>query len=232
MSDHTQETERPERRKAGRPAVGLLSRQLILDQAFVLADSAEIGTAGFTIAALAKNLGVQAPAIYNYFGSKSELISAMRGQLAHRLDSSGFDELPWHEAIPGWARSYIGLLGSHPGTIAALATLPVDEEPDSLANYERIVASMRRDHFPEHRIVPALIALESFIIGSALDALAPESNLNPGKHALVAPELNRAELAARDFAHERGRTLPNEIFEFGLATLIAGLRALNETRTD
>ena len=215
-------------RRAGRPAVGLLSRQLILDEAFALADDAGAADTDFTLAALAKKLGVQAPAIYNYFRNKAELISAMRGQLAHRVDSSAFDEIPWHEAILPWARSYIECLGGHPGTIAALATLPVDEEPDSIANYERIAASMRRGRVPEHRIVPALIALESFIIGSALDALAPESNLSPGKNAELAPELDRVERLARAFANDEGRTLTNEVFEFGLSVMIAGRRGLVE----
>ena len=211
-------------RRAGRPTVELLSRERILDEAFLLADTS--GGGGFTIAALAKNLDVQAPAIYNYFGSKAELISAMRGQLAQRVDASAFDERPWHEAIRPWAVSYVASLGSHPGTIAALATLPIDAQPDSLDNYERIVASFLRDGYPEALIVPALVACENFIVGSALDALTPETMMSPGEHPERAPLLDSAERAGRDRAATAGVRPAEAAFEFGLAALIAGLRAL------
>ncbi|MFC4224066.1 TetR/AcrR family transcriptional regulator [Lysinibacter cavernae] len=221
-----EEPARTSPRKPGRPSVGLLSRSQILDEAFALADSS--GSKGFTITAIANNLGVQAPAIYNYFRNKGELISAMRGQLATRVDSSAFDTMPWHEAVTSWAHSYVATLGTHPGTIAELATEPVDGELGSIKNYENIVACFRRDGYPEDYIVPAIIAYESFFIGSALDSLAPESNLNPGRNASHAPLLESAELTARTTANQAGKTLNLATFEFGLEALTIGIRTLGE----
>lgn len=209
-------------RSAGRPRTAVLSPERILAAAFDLAD---VRGADFTLAALARNLEVRPSALHHYFASKDDLIAGMRGQLARRIGNHHFETLPWHEAIFSWARAYRLTIGAHPGIIAALATLPVDDEPESIVDYERIAAAMQRDGYPEHRIVPAIIAIESFVIGSALDSLAPEDNLRPVDNADIAPHLTRAEHAGRAYAAKQGRSLNDETFEFGLAALITGLRA-------
>lgn len=209
-------------RTAGRPRTAVLSRDRILAAAFTLADQRG---ADFTLAALARSLDVRPSALHHYFAGKDEVIAAMRGQLTARVGDHGFDARPWHEAIVPWARAYRDTLGAHPGIIAALATHPVNDEPESMADYERIAAAMSRDGYPEHRIVPALVAIESFIIGSALDSLAPEDNLRPEVNAPIVPILVAAEPAARAYAAEQGRALAEEIFEFGLGALVAGLRS-------
>lgn len=219
---------KPGRRRAGRPSTVLLTRQRVLDAAFALAD--EPG-GDFSVTAIARRLGVQPPAIYNYFANKIDIIAGMRGELSRRLDSSGFDTQPWYEAVIPWAREYLEALGQHPGIIATLATLPIDSEPESIAEYECITASLRRDGYPEQHIVPALVAIESFIIGSALDALTPEDNMSPARAPEEAPTLLQTERTARDAAGAEGLTMARSIFEFGLEALIAGLRSLGDSAT-
>ncbi|WP_427870297.1 TetR/AcrR family transcriptional regulator [Leucobacter luti] len=227
-------------RSAGRPKEAILSHDRILDEAFALSD--EKG-ADFTLAALARRLGVRPSALHHYFQGRDALIAGMRGKLTLRVGDHGFDSRPWHEAIVPWARAYRDTLGAHPALIAALATLPVAGEPESIADYERIAAAFHRDGYPEHRIVPAIIALESFVVGSSLDALAPEDNLRPheggagsgagssaGSGSGSAPALARAERAARASAHDAGVDAATATFEFGLAALVAGLRAAGEPR--
>lgn len=212
-------------RPAGRPRTAVLSRERILEAAFDLVD---VRGGDFTLAALARQLGVRPSALHHYFGGKDELIAGMRGQLTTRVGDHGFDVLPWHVAIVPWARAYRLTFGAHPGIIAALATLPVDDEPESIVDYERIASAMRRDGYPEHRIVPAIVAIESFVIGSALDSLAPEDNLRPVQNAELAPHLTEAERTARAYATARGHSAVTETFEFGLAALVAGLLAAAE----
>lgn len=209
-------------RSAGRPRTAILSRERILRAAFELAD---VRGGDFSLAALARELGVRPSALHHYFAGKDELIAGMRGQLTSRVGDHGFDALPWHVAILPWARACRAAFGSHPGIIAALATLPVDDELESIIDYERIAAAMRRDGYPEHRIVPAIVAIESFVIGSALDSLTPEDNLRPVDNAGLAPHLTSAEHAARAYATSEGRSAVDETFEFGLAALVAGLMA-------
>ena len=217
-------------RSAGRPKEAILSHDRILDEAFALSD--EKG-ADFTLAALARRLGVRPSALHHYFQGRDALIAGMRGKLTLRVGDHGFDSRPWHEAIVPWARAYRDTLGAHPALIAALATLPVAGEPESIADYERIAAAFHRDGYPEHRIVPAIIALESFVVGSSLDALAPEDNLRPhegGSGSGSGSALARAERAARASAHDAGVDAATATFEFGLAALVAGLRAAGEPR--
>lgn len=213
-------------RSAGRPRTAVLSRERILEAAFTLAD---VRGGDFTLAALARNLDVRPSALHHYFAGKDELIAGMRGQLTTRVGDHGFDARPWHEAIVPWARAYRQTFGAHPGIIAALATLPIDDEPESIIDYERIAAAMSRDGYPVHRIVPAIVAIESFVIGSALDSLAPEDNLRPVDNAELAPNLTRAEAAARENAAAQRHSAVTETFEFGLAALIAGLLAAGAT---
>lgn len=210
------------RRRVGRPSATVLTPERIINAAYDIADR-EGGA--FTIAGIARALGVQPPAIYNYFTGKDAIIAGMRGQLTLRVGDHGFDRLPWHEAVVPWARAYLEALGRNPGIIAALATYPVDSEPESIADYERLVQAMLRGGAPEALVVPAIVALESFIIGSALDAIAPDANMRPERSPERAPGLLRAESLAREGADTQGLTMARGTFEFGLAALVAGLRA-------
>ena len=222
------ERARPTRaRSAGRPKNAVLSRERILDTAFALAEDRG---ADFTLAALARRLGVQPSALHHYFPGRRALIAGMRGMLALRVGDHGFEHRPWHEAIISWARAYRETSGLHPGLIAALATLPIDGEPESIIDYERVAAALARDGYPEHRIVPAIVAIESFVVGSALDAVTPDDNLRPhGPDAAAnAPTLEPAERAAREHAARAGVGVAEATFEYGLAALVAGLRALGE----
>ena len=225
MPDEANSKPSAARRRAGRPSTSVLTRERILDVAFELADTRG---GDFSVAAIARSLGVQPPAIYNYFANKTDIVAGMRGEIGRRIDSSVFERLPWYEAMLPWARSYLEAMGSHPGIIAILATLPVDSEPESVLEYEMIVASFRRSGYPEHRIVPALVAIESFVIGSALDSLTPEDNLSPAGSPELAPQLLAAEANARQRAGRAGLTMARSIFEFGLEALVAGLRAAGD----
>lgn len=211
------------RRSPGRPKTRVLSHEIILETAFRLAD---VPGGDFSLAKIARALDVQGPALHHYFGNRAQLIAGMRGQLTERIGDHGFDVKPWYEAIIPWAKAYRDTLGVHPGLIAELATLPVDGEPESIRDYERIVAAMLRDGYPEHRVVPAIVTIECFLIGAALDALTPDDNLHPAGHLEEAPNLARAEEVARRFAHENRRTAPEETFEFGLKVLVEALRAV------
>lgn len=210
-------------RSAGRPKQSVLSHQRIIEAAFELADRAGVD---FTLAALARSLDVRPSALHHYFPSRADLIAAMRGNLAARLRDHGFGHLPWHEAIIPWAHEYLESFGSRPGVIAAMAVSPLEGEPESMRDYERVIAAFVRDGYPQHLIVPAFVAIESFIIGSALDAIAPADNMAPGNGVEIAPLLTKAEAASSRAAEVRGVTPSAAAFDFGLRALVAGLQAL------
>lgn len=213
------------KRSAGRPRKAVLSRDIILAEAFKLAG--ERG-ANFSLAVLARRLGVQPSALHHYFPGREALIGGMRGQLTSRLGAHDFATQPWHEAIIGWARAYRLVFNLHPELIAEIATVPVAGEPESIADYDRIATAMLRDGVPEHLVVPSIVAIESFVIGSALDAHTPENNLEPPADVVdpaAAPTLARTEHASREAALAAGQTPALAAFELGLAALVSGLRA-------
>ena len=216
---------RPAGRTAGRPKQSVLSHQRIVDAAFDLADKAGVD---FTLAALARSLDVRPSALHHYFASRADLIAAMRGNLAARLRDHGFGHLPWYEAIIPWAHEYLESFGNRPGVIAAMAVSPLEGEPESMRDYERVVAAFVRDGYPRHLIVPAFVAIESFIIGSALDAIAPADNMAPGHGSTIAPQLAAAEEASSRAAEDAGITPASAAFDFGLRALVAGLRTQGE----
>lgn len=213
-------------RSAGRPKQSVLSHQRIVDAAFALTDKAGVD---FTLAALARSLDVRPSALHHYFASRADLIAAMRGNLAARLSDHGFSHLPWHVAIIPWAHEYLESFGNRPGVIAAMAVSPLDGEPESMRDYERVVTAFERDGYPQHLIVPAFVAIESFIIGSALDAIAPTDNMAPGYGIGFAPRLTAAESVSTRVAESRGMTPSAAAFDLGLRALVAGLRAIGDS---
>ncbi|WP_040423810.1 TetR/AcrR family transcriptional regulator [Agromyces subbeticus] len=215
----------PAKRGAGRPRTPVLSAEQIVDAAFALARTA--GPDGFTMAALARSLSVHPPALYHYFAGKADVVRAMRGRVAGLLDVSGFDtpEIALTDAVLRWAHSYRSAFATHPAAIALLATTAIDGQERSVANYESITRRFVREGWPVGGAVDAIVALESFIIGSALDAIAPADIMSPGTAARLAPEFSRAEALRSVKAAARGIHPADRSFELGLAALVGGLPA-------
>ncbi len=209
-------------RKAGRPSKPLLTRSIIVDAALRVIE--RVGSDGFTLRRVAKELNVQAPALYNHFGNKSNLIDAMRERLARKVDVSSFEDNSWDEAIFPWAHSYRGALIHHPETVALLATKPVRGEDISIGNYEAITKSLLRGGWPEECVLPIIVALESFLLGSALDASAPDDIMDPGWHAAEVPVFAAAERVHRAAAHKDGVRPADRAFDLGLKSMVYGLR--------
>ncbi|WP_309075940.1 TetR/AcrR family transcriptional regulator [Paenarthrobacter sp.] len=208
-------------RKAGRPNKSVLSRELILAAALDVLE--RTGPEDFTMAALAADLGVKTPALYHHVGGKKEVLAGMREVISDRIDTSAFGTRPWPEAVSRWARSYRAAFAAHPYAIALLATLPVAGAHRTLTMYEAVAAGFRDGGWPEQLVVNNIVALENFILGSALDAVAPADMLEPGDFADKVPVFNAALRA-------RGRTnscapAADQAFELGLEAIVAGMDA-------
>lgn len=102
-----------------------------------------------------------------------------------------------------------------------LATSPIDADEGSFADYDQIARLLAHDGWPTETIVDAIVALESFIIGSALDALAPADNMAPGELAPHFPTFAEAEAARARLSTDPAR----RTFEIGVRALIHGLTA-------
>jgi AcrR family transcriptional regulator len=209
------------RRRAGRPSAALLNQEGITSAALALIGKK--GYDGLTMAALARQLDVAPSALYNHVASKSDVLVLVEDHLAAQVDVSGFGSASWEDAVRTWAWSYRDVFAQHTPLIPVIAVLPVTDAPQTLAMYETVSAGFLAAGFPEDRIVSAIVALESFIFGSAYDVTAPADIFDAGSMAEATPHFTAA---VRSLA-ARGDEPPADVaFGLGLEALVTGLGAL------
>lgn len=207
------------RRRAGRPRGELLNRSKISDSALRLV--ADRGYEALTMSALAKALGVAASALYNHVGSKQEVLQLVQDRVMDDVDCSGFATLPLEGAVRRWAESYRDVFAQHSPLVPVIAVLPVSGSPRTLRMYEEVAAGFARAGWEESRIIPAIVSLESFIFGSALDAVAPKDIFDVGPLSDGVPAFS----AAVDSQRATGTDAAQDAFGYGLDALLRGLLA-------
>jgi AcrR family transcriptional regulator len=171
--------------------------------------------------ALATALGVRTSALYHHFANRDAVIRAMRARIGRLTDLAPLDDPDAVEALLGWSISYRDALLTAPGAIVLLATLPIDADRESFVQYQAVMDRLLAAGWPAARTLDTIVALESFIIGSALDALAPRDNMSAGELAEDFPRYAEAE-------HLRATATDDpaaETFRIGLRALITGLAA-------
>lgn len=196
----------------------MLSRAKITTAA--LAVIARAGYDGLTMAALARELKTAPSALYNHVASKDQVLNWVQDDVNETIDTSGFGRDPWDVAIVRWAYSYRDAFAKHSPLIPVIAVLPITGAPHSLAMYERVAEGLRDGGWPEDMIVDTIVAVESFILGSAMDVSAPDWIFDVGDRRDLAPTFADS-VAART---GRGRSAADDAFALGLNALIAGLR--------
>ncbi|WP_235812732.1 TetR/AcrR family transcriptional regulator [Pseudoclavibacter helvolus] len=214
ISDHEQSDGQ---RRAGRPRTRILTQKRITDAAMRVATHE--GYDSLTMANLAKALDVTPAALYNHAHSKRQILRWIEDRLMAAVDASAFETEPWDAALAAWARSYRLVMKEHDSLVEAIAKMPVAGATDTLAMYESVASGLRQAGWPDASIMPAIVAIESFIYGSAYDLNAPLDIFDLGEHADAAPTL-----AASVAAHSP-EVLREQAFERGLEALIRGLGA-------
>lgn len=208
-------------RRVGRPRTAVLTRDLIAHAGLRLLD--ESGAEGFTMARLAEALRVRPSALYNHVDGKEDVIAGIRELISDRIDVSGFATRPWDEAMRQWSHSYREAFATHPPTIAMLATMPLRGARRTMRMYDTVVAAMVRAGWPEAEVLPAIVSVESFILGSALDVVAPADMFDPAGEEAEVPAFASA-YAARSSALD-GTAPADAAFALGLDAMLDGLRA-------
>ncbi|MFL4475359.1 TetR/AcrR family transcriptional regulator [Paeniglutamicibacter sp. MACA_103] len=207
------------RRRAGRPRSVVLDRNLIARAALKLVVTGGYST--LTMSAVAKSLAVSPSALYNHVKSKQELMQWIQEIVMDGVNSAVFETLPLDEALAEWAVTYRDIFAGHAPLIPLIAVLPVSGSPRTLEMYEKVAAGFTRAGWKQAEIVPAIVALESFIFGSALDATAPLDIFDPGENAGKMPSFEGALEAQR----ATGQHSADAAFHAGLRAIIAGLLA-------
>lgn len=198
-----------------RPRTPLLDRRRIGAAALRIADE----QGALTIPALARELGVAPSALYHHVSGREEIISLMREELALETGPDWDASQPWEQALEAWARSYRAAFAAHPGAVPLLATAPL-AEPFMHAMYEKVAEGLLTAGFTTRQVMPLINALESFILGSALDLVAPPVMVSDVIRE-TAPHLS-AVLDDTPTDHRRAELS----FDTGLRALLTGFRAL------
>lgn len=222
-------------RGRGRPLNPVLTQRKIAGAAVSLIQSG--GYRALTMAALARQLGVSASALYNHVGSKRDIMILVQDRVNQEIDCSAFDAQDWDVALERWARSYREVYARNIPLIPVMAVLPVANSPHTLAMYEKVAAGLTRAGWPRSWVVNTIVAVESLVFGSAYDAVAPDNIFDPGELSEIAPMFSAA-VAHRHLSLDSGRRSPGPhgagagtaaspadvAFDVGLRSLLAGFR--------
>ncbi|MGA7204556.1 MAG: TetR/AcrR family transcriptional regulator [Specibacter sp.] len=211
---------RQARRRAGRPPHALLGHAQITKAALKLVT--RDGYKALTMSGLAKALNVAPSALYNHVESKQDVLLLVQDAIMERVDVSAFGTRPWDEAVRLWAHSYRDVFSAHVPLIPVIALLPVTNAPQTITMYEAVTKGFVQAGWPQGHIINAIVALESFIFGSAYDVNAPHDIFAPGELAAQAPNFTAAVEHRRSPA---GQGDANAAFSLGLDAMISGLAA-------
>ncbi|MFD1504992.1 TetR/AcrR family transcriptional regulator [Georgenia yuyongxinii] len=204
-------------RGRGRPVAPVLSAGKITAAAMTLIEARGYGA--LTMAALARELKVSPSALYNHVTAKQDLLRWIQDHLNQRLDCSAFATEAWDVALERWARSYRDTYAQHAPLVPVIAVAPIRGAPHTVEMYEQVAAGLQRGGWPDALIAETIVAVESFVLGSAMDATSPVDVFEVGDLVARAPVFTTAVKA------RRGDDPARAAFELGLTALVEGLRA-------
>lgn len=218
-------------RRPGRPLSPAVTREGIC--AAALAITRESGYESLTMARVARRLGVAPSALYNHIAGKDELMAllqdAVMGEVAvDELLAAARGEMPVADALRAWARSYRAVFAEHPPLIPVIATMPIAGAPSTQRVYDAVCAALARTSLTPDMALARVVALESFIYGSAYDVSAPAEIFDVDEAEASVPHLAAAVSAVRERRTRAAAvTGPNPFadppFETGLDLLLADL---------
>lgn len=194
-----------------RPLSPKLSAPAIADAALALVDK----HGEFTIPQLAKAMSVSPSSLYNHVTSKDDIIEMMRGR------AMGEIELPdtngeWISTLRKIAKGYMRSYAKHPKLIP-LFTAHTVRDRETLRVYDHLAEAFAAGGFNAVDSLAAITVLDSFVLGSALDAAAPSQVW----------ESTEENSAALNIALEAGLVVQNrawKTFEYGLELLLTGFQ--------
>lgn len=214
-------------RRVGRPSEVVLSRKRIFEVALRLLDTH--GPEGFGMRDVARELGVRVSSLYNHIDSKDDILRGIRELIGERISGEMLESADWYAGLRDWAYAYREAFAAHPPTIALLAVMPIHVDSNVSIAYNRVISLLHTAGWTRAEAINTLVALESFILGSALDAVAAPDMLNPGDRDDV-PAFTTAYHEREEVVTRTGITPADLAFRTGLDLFLGGLRAQEQAR--
>ncbi|PWJ50244.1 transcriptional regulator, TetR family [Quadrisphaera granulorum] len=200
-----------------RPRTRLLDRDRIVTAAL-----RELELNGqLTMSAVSRRLSVHVSSLYEHVKDRAELVDLIRDEVTAGIDAD-LTEVPeaagWRQPLEEWLVGYRAAFARHPRAIGLLTTEPIRSH-QAARGYDRVLGLLRRAGVPPQEAMATLTALECFVLGSALDAAAPDAMVqvdDDDAHGLLGEAL-RAEPSPDHRA--------DHAFTTGLRLLLDGLAA-------
>jgi TetR/AcrR family tetracycline transcriptional repressor len=196
-----------------------LDRETVLDTALRLIE--EVGLDGLSLRRLAKELGVQAPALYWHFASKQDLLDHLAAAANARAEqgSSGRPEpgQTWDDWLAeGMRVRRRAMLAHRDGARLAAGNRPTAE---TWPRIERILSVLVEAGFDPQDAIRAIVVLGHYVSGFVLDEqgdLDREDDAPPAFDPGEFPHLAAGGAVVLD---------RDTLFEYGLQRMLDGMRA-------
>nr|BFD87395.1 TetR/AcrR family transcriptional regulator [Streptomyces sp. Xyl84] len=216
------------------PSTPARGRPARLDQARTVQTALDLlnesGLDALTMRRLADAMGVQAGALYRYFATKQDLLTAMAERMVVGVaDAAGpTSDGDWSQRAARLARALRTALLAHRDG-ARVFTGTHSTGPNTLGFADSLVGVLREAGFGDGEAARALYAVANFTVGHTLEEQAA---LRPGDGGPTDAGALHEAVGAGTYPH-LAATLPvltstdfTAHFEFGLRLLLDGLRAV------
>jgi TetR/AcrR family tetracycline transcriptional repressor len=204
-----------------------LDRERVIKAAIDLLE--EVGLEGLSLRRLARELGVQAPALYWHFKNKQELLDQLAETIAAQTQSTAppAPGEPWDAWLAARARELRAALNRHrDGAMLASSTRP---QAVQMGNIERQLRVLTGAGLGPADAMTAMIAIGNYVSGFTLDEQADRlREPEPADESLRVDEIFRfLEMYPLMAASVRaiGDPQSDESFERGLQVVLDGVRA-------
>ncbi|MER5387814.1 TetR/AcrR family transcriptional regulator [Saccharopolyspora sp. NPDC002686] len=221
-----------------RPRKPRLSRERIARAAVAVLDAD--GASGLSMRRLAARLDVSAMSLYEYVGSKEDVLDLAVDEAFAGVELDGIDGVPWREALTQQLVRARDVMKQHPWLPALMSTRPL-LGPNSLALSERFYAVLTAVGLEGHRLTAVIGALTYYVQGwAATENFWRAVHRDPAREA----QLRRWTQQHLESRREDYPTLAQHAdvvgtddfdasFELGLATILDGVEAqLPDAGTD
>jgi AcrR family transcriptional regulator len=236
MSPSTPQLPTPPRRPARHPERPgrrpSLSRPAIVAAAIAVLD--ESGVSGLSMRGVAQQLGAGVASLYGHVSGREELLELVFDELVGQVPLPTPDPACWREQVTEMLHGLRRVLMAHrDAALAGLGRVPTS--PQTLAAAEVLVATLRLGGLSDRVVALGLDQLILYVSACAFEDSLQQTAMDPAEVRRYFEEVHTfyAALPSAQFpvlasiAPEMTSANGDERFAFGLATMIAGLEAMN-----
>lgn len=173
----------------------------------------EGGLEACTMRAVAAELGVEAMSLYWHVPNKDALLDGVIERILVEVDQERAEHDDWRERLRDFARAFRRAILGHRNALPLIASRPLGAYLAAGRLTAAGIASLERAGFDRETAIRAARTVSRYVIGFTMGERMPPPGAPPPTASPVLDDL-LASVATDD--HE-------ELFEFGLETLVEGL---------